>query len=181
MGFRFNVNLSEQDYLDFNVFWMTRSQYGKKQISNFRIMIAVIIGIFIFISLFGGGFTADSFIGIIPLLIVLLLFQLFWPKILAWSLKHHINDLKKSGKMGYSPSSVIEFYEDSFTETTTDNKTEQKYSAIERISVVDSNVIYIHINNLMAYIVPMACFESKEQYEMFLDFIKTKCNVIDFY
>ena len=67
----------------------------------------------------------------------------------------------------YSPSSVIEFYEDVFIETTPDNKTEQKYSAIERISVVDNKVVYIHVNNIMSYILPFSCFESKEQYNEF--------------
>ena len=43
--------------------------------------------------------------------------------------------------MGYSPSAVIEFYEDVFIETTPDNKTERKYSAIERISIVDNKVV----------------------------------------
>ena len=83
--------------------------------------------------------------------------------------------------MGYSPSSVIEFYEDSFVETTPDNKTEQRYASIERISIVDNKMIYIHVNNIMAYILPLSCFETKEQYDEFFEFIKTKCFNIDIY
>ena len=66
-------------------------------------------------------------------------------------------------------------------ETTPDNKTEQKYSVIERISVVDNKVVYIHVNNIMSYILPFSCFESKEQYNEFFEFIKTKCSNIDIY
>ena len=40
---------------------------------------------------------------------------------------------------------------------------------------------YIHVNNIMAYILPLSCFETKEQYESFLDFMKTKCANIDVY
>lgn len=83
--------------------------------------------------------------------------------------------------MGYSPESVIEFYEDSFKETTPDNITEQKYSAIERISVVDGKMIYIHTNNILAYMLPISSFSSNEQYNDFFDFIKTKCKNIDIY
>ena len=83
--------------------------------------------------------------------------------------------------MGYSPVSDMEFYDESFIETTPENKTEQKYSAIERISVITDKVIYIHINTVMAYILPIYCFESKEQYAEFLEFIKTKCKNIDVY
>ena len=73
--------------------------------------------------------------------------------------------------MGYSPSSVLEFYEDRFIETTEEKRTEQKYSAVERISIVDNKMIYIHVNNIMSYMLPLSCFESKEQYDCFFDFI----------
>ena len=97
------------------------------------------------------------------------------------SLKRQIKSLKKSGKMGYSPESVAEFYDDCFVETTPDNKVEHKYSAVERISIVDNKVVYVHINNVMAYILPFSCFKSEEQYGNFLTFIKTKCANIDVY
>ena len=76
MKFQFNININDQDYLDYNKFWMLRSHYGKKQMTTFRIVIAVIIGAIILISLYGGNFTLDSFIGIIPMAILLTLFEL---------------------------------------------------------------------------------------------------------
>ena len=181
MKFQFNVNINEEDYLDYNKFWMLRSHYGKKQMSTFRIIIAVIIGLIIFISLYGGNFTLDSFIGIIPMAILLVLYELLLSPLFVLFLKCHLKSLKKKGKMGYSPSSVIEFYEDVFIETTPENKTEQKYLSIERVSVVDNKVVYIHVNNIMSYILPFSCFESNEQYNEFLEFIKTKCSNIDVY
>ena len=83
--------------------------------------------------------------------------------------------------MGYSPVSEMEFYDESFIEITSDNKTEQKYSAIERVSVITDKVVYIHVNNVMSYILPLSCFESKEQYNNFLDFVRSKCANIDVY
>ena len=73
MKFQFNVNTNDQDYLDYNKFWMLRSHYGKKQMTTFRIIFAVIIGVYIIISLYGGNFTFDTFIGIIPMAILLIL------------------------------------------------------------------------------------------------------------
>ena len=154
---------------------------AKKQIKTFRIIIAVLFAIYISISLFSGGFSLESIFGVIPMVIVLSLTQIFLTRFFSWSLKGHIKTLKKSGKMGYSPESVIEFYEESFVETTPENKTEHKYSAIERISVVDNKMIYIHVNNVMSYMLPLSSFESKEQYDSFFDFIKTKCANIDIY
>ena len=46
-------------------------------------------------------------------------------------------------------------------------------------SVADK--IYIHVNNLIAYIIPISCFKNREQYEAFLAFISTKCAKIDDY
>ena len=181
MKFKFNINTNDQDYLDYNKFWMLRSHYGKKQMTYFRIIFAVIIGVYILISLYGGNFTFDSFIGIIPMTILLILLELLLSPLFVLLLKSHLKNLKKKGKMGYSPSSVIEFYEDVFIETTPDNKTEQKYSAIERISVVDNKVVYIHVNNIMSYVLPFSCFESNEQYNEFFEFIKIKCSNIDIY
>ena len=83
--------------------------------------------------------------------------------------------------MGYSPEAVMEFNEENFIETTPENKTEQKYLAIERISIVENKTVYIHTNNVMAYIIPISCFESKEQYDEFIAFLKTKCKNIDVY
>ena len=181
MKFQFNVNTTDKDYLDYNKFWMLRSHYGKKQMMSFRIVMAVIFGVYIFILLYGGNFTVDSFISVIPMAILLIIFELLFSSLFVFILKGHLKSLKKKGKMGYSPSSVIEFYEDSFVETTPDNKTEQRYSSIERISIVDNKMIYIHVNNIMAYILPLSCFETKEQYDGFFEFIKTKCANIDIY
>ena len=181
MKFQFNVNVNDQDYLDYNTFWMIRSPYGKKQIKIFRITITVLFAIFMLISLLSGGFSLESILGVIPIIIVLSLVQIFLTKFFSWSLKGQIKVLKKSGKMGYSPEAVIEFYEESFVETTPENKTEHKYSAIERISVVDNKMIYIHVNNVMSYMLPLSSFESKEQYDSFFEFIKTKCAKIDIY
>ena len=133
MKFQFNVNINEEDYLDYNKFWMLRSHYGKKQMSTFRIIIAVIIGLIIFISLYGGNFTFDSFIGIIPMAILLVLYELFLSPLFVLFLKCHLKSLKKKGKMGYSPSSVVEFYEDVFIETTPQNKTEPKSKSSRKL------------------------------------------------
>ena len=56
-----------------------------------------------------------------------------------------------------------------------------KYALVEQISIVDNKIIYFHINNLMAYLLPMASFENREQYKEFITFIKTKCNNVVVY
>ena len=47
--------------------------------------------------------------------------------------------------------------------------------------IITDKIIYIHVNNLLAYIIPLNCFNSKEEYNDFISFIKTKCQTIDVY
>ncbi len=181
MIFRFNVCVSDQDYLDYNLFWLMKSPYGKKQRRIFRLTTTILTAVIVLISLFGGGFTLDNLISILPVLIIFVLANVFLKGFFKLSFKGQIANQKKSGKLGYSPESVLEFYDDSFIEITATNKTEQKYAAIERISIVDSKMIYIHVNNLMAYMLPFASFETKTQCDEFIEFIKAKCSNVDFY
>lgn len=181
MKFQFNVSVNDQDYLEYNTFCMSRAPYGKKQFKNFRVSLTVIFAIAFLVTLFNGGISLESALGTIPLIVIFALFQIFFEKIFAWSLKAQIKNLKKHGKAAYSMESVMEFYEDYFIEITPENKSEVKYSAIERVSVVDNKMIYFHFNNILSYMLPLASFESKEQYENFLEFIKTKCEKVDIY
>lgn len=181
MYFNFNVNLTDKDYLDYNTFWMIKSPYGKKQMLKIRILITVCIAIFALGFLLGEKNAVNIWIGVIPYFLLLGLFQLLLNPTMVWILRGNIKSLKKQGKMGYSPNSEMEFFDDGFTETTPQNKTEQKYASIERISVVKGKIIYIHVNNVMSYLLPVSCFDSKEQYDAFLNLIKTKCSIVDIY
>lgn len=181
MDFKFNVKLTDQDYFDFNKFWLIRSPYGKKQTRSFRIIFTVILGFFIIGVLVRDRFTPEAFIGAIPFALLLVLLQVFLNPWLTWSVKGQLKRMKKVGKMAYSPDSLLEFGEESIVETTPEERTERNYGAIERISVVDNKVIYIHTNNAAAYILPLSCFVSQEQCDGFFEFIKTKCPNIDIY
>ncbi len=181
MYFRFNINISDKDYLEYNKFWMIKSPYGKKQIAQYRVILAIFFLVISFVYLIFRDFSTDAFIGIIPYWILFAIVQLLFNSFFVWILKGQLKSLRKKGKMGYSPVAEMEFHEETFVETTPENKTEQKYTAIERVSVIADKVIYIHVNNVMSYILPRSCFESKENYDAFLEFIKTKCANIDIY
>ena len=181
MLFRFDVRLTDEDYLEYNRFVLIRSTYGKKQMNSFRAVLAVLYCALLIFMLVSGGFTPSAFITAIPVALLFILSLVLWPKFLSETLKWQIKTMKKSGKPGYSPEATLEFYEDSFSETTPENKTEQKYTAIEQVSVVDGKNIYIHINSLMAYILPASSFEDEEQYREFISFIKTKCDRVNIY
>ena len=181
MNFKFNVHLTDADYLDYNVFGTIKSPYGRKQMRTFRILIAAGILLFSLFILIRDRFTLAAFISASAQWVLLSVIELLMNPFFTWILKSHIKSLKKHGKMGYSPDSEMEFFEDYFVETTPENKTEQAYTAIERISILKGKVIYIHVNSVMAYIVPFSVFDTKEQETAFLTFLGTKCAVVDLY
>ena len=175
MRFKFNIHVTEKDYLDYNNFWQFQSPYGKKQIISLRVIFALLFGIAALATLIGGDFTIDSIIEATIFMVAMAIFQFILPAFLAWSVKRQIKVLKKKGKMAYTPEATIEFYEEYFIEKTSERKTETKYTTIERISIVRDKAIYLHVNNVMAYIIPIKSFTSNEQFESFLTFIQSKC------
>ena len=183
MKYQLNIELSEQDYIEFNEFCLLRSHYKMaSKITGMRGLFAMLVAVLVMSLLIRGDFSTYAFLSIIPLLILFVVLQLCLSKpFFVRIIKKTVDAQKKSGKMAFSPSAVMEFYEDGFVETTSDSKTEQKYERVERISVVDNKMIYIHTNSITAYIVPVSCFESKEQCGEFIEFLKTKCENIDVY
>ena len=178
MKFQFNIDLTDKDYTDFNVFWQTKSRYGKKMLLTLRIFLLLLCLLPTLSAVIDIGFSAESIISGTLLLIIPQLLLIPFFKLIA---KIQIKAFIKNGKPPYSPHSVLTFYEDSFTEETEDIKTEVKYSGIDRISIVENKLIMIHTNSVQAYLLPAICFGSDIKYNSFKEFIKTKCAAVDTY
>ena len=181
MKYQFKIYLTDKDYLDFNLFMGMRSPYGKKQLKTGRIAYLILTLCLMAVFLLLDGKREVSILAVTTLVVMMIVCQLFFKRIFASSTKAQLKLLKKSGKLAYSPEAIIEFYDDVFVETTATNRTEQKYSSIERISVVDNKFAYIHISSVNAYILPFYAFSSQEQCDSFFAFIRTKCPIIDVY
>ena len=181
MNFQFRVTLTDQDYFNYNYFWMLKTTYGKKQLILLRIILTLMFVAFGFFVLWRGDFSQDAFRESLSTFILLILFHVLWNPFMSWIIKGNCKYLKKTGKMGYSPFSQIEFLDNKIIETTPDSKQEVSYSMIEQINIIEDRVIYIHINNVAAFILPYASFSSREEYLSLIDFLKTKCARVNFY
>ncbi len=186
MNFKFVVNITERDYIDFNIFHATRSKYGRKMylITELFVLFAIIIlpNVIYFLD---ADYSFPLVFHIIRVLIVdfifLFLIFKFFKKLYGWTIKLNINVLKKAGKMSFDPTSSFEFYDDIFTESTPETKCEYRYSILDSISIVGTSVIYLHTSNLGGYIIPFTVFDSKEHFDSFVHFLHTKCNKINFF
>ena len=175
MKFKFNVNITQEDYIEFNKIVMSETPAGKKSSKISNLIFIAVCGILILFTLITSGFSGESFIVAGVLIISFLLVHLTLNKTITnLAVKGTVKSLTKiKGKLPYSEHSVLEFYDDVFVEITDDNKTETKYSAIENI-FVNENLVVLFINSMQAYIVPTRSFESNEQKNSLVAFLNGK-------
>ncbi len=181
MLFRFNLQITEKDYLEYNKFHMLKSHYGKRQLASTRFTFALLGGFITLLALIDGKFSVRAVLTAIPLVAVTAIVAVCFPYFMAHSLKSTIKNLKKQGRLPYTPASVMEVYEDRIAEYTETAREERGIETVERVSVVDGKAVYLHLNSAAAHILPIGVFESQEQYVCFIDFLKSKCENVDFY
>lgn len=179
MKFKLSIKLDENDYLEFNKFYAIYSPYRDKKMDTFRIALSVILGVLSLIMLIGNAFSPFAFLDILPYVLLIISMNVFWKKILSWFIKQQIKNLKNKGGLPYAENSVMEFYDDRFNESTHNSKTENLYDTVERICIWKNAYIYIHVNTVGAYIIPMSVFKSDEQSREFIAFMEDKCKTVE--
>ena len=181
MNFSFNVHLTQQDYLEFNKIVMFETQSGKKILKSGRILFAVFFAIAAFFVMIYYKFSPASFIGVFILLVLYGLSFFIEKPFMNLSIKATVKALTDSNtkKAPYSEDSVMEFYDDFFTDTSADGKHEVNYSSVEDVCINEKFII-LFVNKTLAYPIPASAFESLEQRVQFVNFIKTKCRNIIF-
>ena len=175
MKFKFNVNITQEDYIELNRIVMTETPAGKKSSKISNLIFISVCAILVLFTLITSKFSGEGFIATGVLIIAFLLVHLTLNKTINnLAVKATVKSLTKiKGKLPYSENSVLEFYDDVFVEITDENKTESKYSAIENI-IVNENLVVLFINSMQAYIVPTRSFESIEQKNSLVEVVNGK-------
>ena len=181
MLFQLNINLSEDDYLDFNKFHSFESMHGKKLINKTRIIFVLAMIILAVLFLLVMGLTAFSITYTALLLLLTLLYMVFFKKILTRNVKAQIKRLKKVGKLPFDPVSTLEFHEDKMVEITALQRTEQSYSIFERICVVKDRYVLLYKSSVSAYILPVLQIKEQLNQEDFIEFLSKKCTNVEYY
>ncbi len=179
MFYKFNTNMTDEDYLKFNLFHIKKSIYGKKLWIALRLTPLFLFIILAFTTYLESGFTSEYFAHIFLLFIICGVFELLTPALLTAIYKGHIKGLKKKGKPGFSQTAVMEFWEDKFSEKSEDRYAEHAYKDIERVYVFDGRYVYIYVNSQMAYVVPFDSFESESQRADFFYFLNAKGAMVE--
>lgn len=177
--YKFEICLTEQDYLSFNNYHVINSQAGKKALraTKFLYVILSLLVVLIFY------ITKKNFnlfvIQAALMMIVSVLGIVFTKKITLSNVKRQIKALKKSGRLPYSTASTVMFDENCIHEITQSSESKTDYSLVEKIVTV-SNAVYVYFSAVQAYIIPERCFSSEEEKQAFINFLKenTKAAVL---
>ena len=181
MLFQLNINLSEDDYLDFNKFHSFESMHGKKLINKTRIFFVLAMIFLAALFLLVMGLTIFSITYAALLLLFTLLYMVFFKKILTRNVKTQIKRLKKVGTLPFDPVSTLEFHEDKMVEITAEKRTEQSYSIFERICVVKDRFILLYNSSVGAYILPIMQVKAQVNQEELINFLSNKCSNVEYY
>ncbi|MBE7011276.1 MAG: YcxB family protein [Ruminococcaceae bacterium] len=174
MLYKFECKTTYKDYYEFNKYHTINSPDVKKSRLIGKLYVPVLFLImFIYYIIRGDDWYSLSFaLVIFSIVSIIWIFSL--KPLTLFFLKLHIRFMKKNGKLPYSEFSVMEFYDDSFIEKTDNAKTEAQYNAIFKIRVNEPKAIYIYLNTVLAYIIPLDVFDSNEARDKFLEFIHQK-------
>jgi hypothetical protein len=88
-------------------------------------------------------------------------------------MKKSIESTKKRGKSPYERDIIMKFGEDWFFEITSETESKSKYSVIDRV-IKGNKAVYVFVNDVQLYLIPFSVFDSEQQEEEFIDFIKGK-------
>ena len=181
MLFQLNINLNEDDYLNFSIFHSFESTHGKKLIRKTRIFFILAMVSPVALVVLIGGWTTFSVIYATLILLFTLLYMVFFKKISTHNMKVQIKRLKKIGKLPFDPESTLEFHEDKMVEITALQRTEQSYSIFERICVVKNRYILLYISSVSAYILPILQIKEQLNQDDFIEFLSRKCTNVEYY
>ena len=181
MLFRLNIQLNEDDYLAFNHFHSFESTHGKKLVQKSRNLFIIAMVVLAALFLLVIGLTKFSLIYATLLLLFTVLYAVFFKRILTRNLKVQIERLKKTGKLPFDPASTLEFSEDRMVEITASSRTEQNYSIIERVCIVNDRYILLYKSSVNAYILPIQQIREQVNQEDFIAFLSGKCANVEYY
>ena len=176
MHYSLKITMDDSDYLYFNEH--TLNVYGifKRQVLTLRILFLAVILILSIYEMFQFENTLAAVIFAVIMLIILIPIEIFTPHYLRFCSRLQVKSFIKKGKVPYSKTSEMQFYDDYFTEETETAKTEQKYSSIEKISFSEERkTLYLHTDKVRAFLIPSSSFATPEEMVEFLKFIKRKC------
>lgn len=160
---KYKIELNDEDYMNFNVFYSNHTKFGKHQQNKLRIL--CLLGAALFIMIFViEGVEHELLVGrTITVLIITGIWCVFTPQIMKMSIRRHISKMKKDGKLPYHAEAEVEFQDSMIVERSKQGEVHVNYRDIENV-YSDKDCLYIFYSVTQAIIIPYHCLgEDRER------------------
>jgi len=163
---KLEFSIIEEDYIKFNIHHMDISKTYRRTILKQRYVVPII---FLIIPFFLVKISKIPFLNWIVLYgLLYIIWICFYKKYLIWKVKNNIKKSLKEGKNnGILGKRTFEICEDEIIETSEYGKSSTNIKSVEDVFINDE-YIYIYINRLQAYIVPLRAFINKKEKDEFI-------------
>ena len=165
--------------IDFNIFHMSRTAYGKKHQRMLRGMVAVIFAVAVLVNFWAEGISPVSVAYALLLGGLGLMMTVFSGKTSGFTMKLVINNMKKAGKLAFSPESRMGFTDEGVLEITPEGRTEKRWESMERLCIREGKVWYLYMNNTAAFILPVEQIGAQTDLAEFRRYLESKCPVVE--
>lgn len=159
---KFEVNITEEDYLKFNYYHHFHSKSGKKLIFGMRIAVPILLLAIEVTDLLKGVDSAMFWYNVVFMTVFTVIWEIIVNPVMKHSIRFSIKNMKKDGKLPYHVNAQIEIKEDCIVESTENSMLTIPKGDI--LSVCDvEDYIYVYFGGQQAVIIPKRCIEGMEE------------------
>jgi hypothetical protein len=180
MYFRFDKTMTDEEYINFNIFISRNTEEGRlqhKHILLVRALTSFLMCLIVFSLSASLALTVFMFVILSVFFAVCAVRQ---DSFTRNNVKRSMKMYEKSGKKLYTPYAVMEFTDESFIETAEGIRTEVLYSVVKSVKIKNGDCIYIDVNKRGYYTLPFKAFRSNEECNIFIDFLRTRVANVEF-
>lgn len=171
--FEFHYNITEDDYVKFNLNHSLHTKIGKRTVLTMQLCVPCIFAVLILLSLI----KDISFSFLMTQIIIYGIGSIFWiifyRKSILRNIKKSVRTMKKSGRLPYTENGTLIFDENYICEHTALQETKTAYSLIEAIYTTNE-ALYIYNSAISAIMLPYRFIESQEVFNSLMDFLQEK-------
>jgi len=166
-------DLSEQDYINLNLYHAEHSKQGKKTAWMMKLGIPlltfIVFVVFARHNVFDFGTAWTIGLGVVVAIAGVFLYPKLLQQIVSSSLRRAMSE----GKCSFIGPWKLTLQEDCIEEVSANTTAYTKYSAVEKVGCgYDS--LFVYIGAIQALVIPLSAFASDEQRDEFLAILKSK-------
>ena len=166
--YKFEYDITEQEYLQFNEYHLLNSAAGKR-----GLILTKCMGLIFSIVLVAAFIIAGAESGlIITETIFLAVFSIIWfvrgKKTAIKNMRKQMKKLKKENGKLYSNKGTLILDECGITDISEDKELKTPYSSITQLCV-GNNALYIYFSPMMAYIIPIKLLDNIHEFQLFIE------------